>query len=76
MSKIDMAKKVLEKPFIETIKIFSVSRPFSNFSICDDKFFIFLSILIKKNLVIFMFCQYIAMFSNDKVAESSELFSC
>ena len=74
-----MAKKVLEKPFIETIKIFSVSRPFSNFSICDDKIFYFkqnFSILIKNNLDIFMFCQYIAMFSNEKVAESSELFSC
>jgi hypothetical protein len=31
------SKKVLEKSFFETIKFFSVSRLFPNFSICDDK---------------------------------------
>jgi hypothetical protein len=58
MSKIAKARKVLAKCIDETIKIFSVSLLFPNFSICDDIFFLFLIniiILIKKNLGIIVF---------------------
>uniref|UniRef100_A0A6C0IHD6 Uncharacterized protein n=1 Tax=viral metagenome TaxID=1070528 RepID=A0A6C0IHD6_9ZZZZ len=37
MSIFAKAQKVLAKPFIETIKFFSVSPLFPNFSICYDK---------------------------------------